>query len=619
MKYFFRILRYLKNYWGFAVLNISFNILSVIFGLFSLTMIAPFLDLLFLKTKDDYTARMAKGVPELKLSGQSAIDSFYYYFTKIIVDGGENGKISALVFICVLVVIIMFLKNLFRYLAMYYLAPIRNGVVKDIRNEIFGKSLQLPLSYYSEQRKGDIMSRMTADVQEIEWSIMSSLEMIFRDPISIVLSLIAMVFLSLQLTLFVFILLPITGFLIGRIAKSLKRTSSQGKAKMGLLLSIMEETLSGLRIIKGFNAEKVTDTKFQKENLAYTNLMIRMYRKTDLASPLSEFFGVLVLVVVMYFGGILTLSEHAPLSGTNFIVFIAIFSQLIPPAKSFTSAYYNIQKGIASTERVSQILDADLSIKECADPKTIKSFEKEIEYRNISFVYREGETGMVLNNINLKVIKGKTIALVGQSGSGKTTMADMLPRFYDPSSGGIFIDGIPIKDCKMADLRGLLGIVTQESILFNDSVYNNIAFGIKYENEEQVIAAAKIANAHDFIMEMANGYHSNIGDRGSKLSGGQRQRLSIARAVLKNPPILILDEATSALDTESERLVQDALNKLMKNRTSLVIAHRLSTIQHADEIIVLQKGEIIERGKHHELLSKEGAYKRLHDLQTFVP
>ena len=615
MKNFFGILRYVNGYWKYAILNIVFNILSVVFSLFSLSMVAPFLNLLFL-TSDAELAKQLSNVPmEFSFSVKSFIEYINHYLAQIIIT---KGKIDALVFICVLVTIVMFIKNFFRYLAMYFLAPIRNGVVKDLRNEMFNKTLVLPMAYYSEERKGDIMSRMTADVQEIEWSIMNSLEMIFRDPLNIVFFLITMVYMSPQLTLFVFILLPLTGLVIARIARSLRRTSTTTKEKMGVLLSMIEETLSGLRIIKAFNAEKSVSRKFYDENDSYTNLMIRMYRKVDLSSPLSEFLGTAVMMIIMYFGGKLVLGESHSLSPEIFITYIIIFSQLIPPAKSFTTAYYNIEKGLASAERISKITNAEVSIKESIDPKSINSFEKEIEYQNVSFAYREGEVGWVLKNINVKIQKGKAIALVGQSGSGKTTMADILPRFYDPSQGKVLIDGIDIKEAKIFDLRKLLGVVTQESILFNDTVLNNIAFGINNVKKEDVIEAAKIANAHDFIMQMPDGYQSNIGDRGSKLSGGQRQRLSIARAILKNPPILILDEATSALDTESEKLVQDALNKLMKNRTSIIIAHRLSTIQHADEIIVLQKGEIIERGNHSDLLSKNGTYKKLYDLQLFV-
>ncbi|HRH01406.1 MAG TPA: ABC transporter transmembrane domain-containing protein [Bacteroidia bacterium] len=617
MKLYFRILRYIKPYTGYAILNAGFNILFVVFSLFSLTMIAPFLDLLFLKSNDDYTARIAKGAPELKLNISSLIDNFYYSLTEMIVDP-NRGKVYTLVFICMLVVIMFFLKNLCRYLALYFIAPIRNNVVRDIRNEIYAKIIELPLSYYSEERKGDIMSRMTSDVHEIEWSIMKSLEAVFRDPISIIIFMVTLVIMSPQLTLFVFILLPIAGVLIASLGKSLKRTSVKSKDTLGELISTIEETISGLRIIKAFNADKPSRARFASINQEYTKLMIRIYRKTDLSSPMSEFLGTCVMVVVMYFGGKLVLDDHPTLNASVFITYIAIFSQVIPPARSFTDAYYNIQKGIASAERIAKILDADITIQEAKDAKSIHSFSTSIEYKNVSFAYLRGDTGYALKNINLKIEKGKTIALVGQSGAGKSTLVDILPRFYDPSEGEVLIDGIPHTHYKITDLRGLMGNVTQESILFNDTVFNNIAFGIAHANEQDVIAAAKIANAHDFIMQIEGGYQSNIGDRGSKLSGGQRQRLSIARAVLKNPPILILDEATSALDTESERLVQDALSNLMKNRTSLIIAHRLSTILHADEIIVMSKGEIIERGTHLELLAKNGAYKKLSDMQAFV-
>ena len=580
-------------------------------------MVAPFLNLLFIKDTSDYAAQLAKGEPQLILSIESIIDFLYYHFAKII---EEQGKVDALIMICVFVISIMFFKNTFRYLALFFLSPIRNGVVKDIRNSVYEKTLNLPLSYFSDERKGDIMSRITTDVQEVEWSIMSSLEMLIVNPINIIVFLIAMIYMSPELTLFVAVLLPLTAFIIGRIAKSLKRTSSKSKETLGILFSVMEETLSGLRIIKGFNAEERIANKFKEGNQHYAKIMTRMYRKIELASPMSEFMGISVLVVIMYFGGQLVLGASPTLSGEAFVTYIIFFSQLISPAKAFTTAYYNVQKGVASTERIQEILNADITIKEAENPISIKTFEKEIEFRNVSFSYTRNdvEEGYVLKDINLKVKKGQTVGLVGQSGSGKTTLANMIPRFYDSSAGEILIDGIPIKNIKLKDLRNLLGIVSQESILFNETVFNNIAFGFENVSEEQVIRAAKIANAHDFIMEMEQGYQTNIGDMGNKLSGGQRQRLSIARAVLKNPPILILDEATSALDSGSEKLVQDALNKLMQNRTSIVIAHRLSTIQTADEIVVLERGKIIEQGSHSSLLSAAGIYKKLHELQVVI-
>lgn len=608
MKNYFRLLRYVKSYKGYALLNILFNMLSVIFSLVSLTMVIPFLNVLFSQSSEFH--------PEpWSFSPKVLFANFNYYLSEYIV---ANGKMEALILICVLVIVLFFLKNFFRYLAMYFIAPIRNGVVRDLRNGMYEKVLFLPLSYFSDERKGDLISRMTSDVQEIEWSIMQSLEVIFREPLTILLFLGTMITISPQLSIFVFVLLPVAGLLIGQIGKSLRRTSAKSQAKMGVLLSTIEETLSGMRIIKAFTSELFSMEKFGKINDEYRRLMTRLYRKRDLSSPLSEFLGAMVMVVVIYFGGKLVLDGSSRLEPAMFIAFIVIFSQLIPPAKSFTEAYSNVQRGLASVDRINKILYAEVTIRDKEHALQIADFNHAIEYRDVSFAYHQGGTGWVLHNVNLKIEKGKTIALVGQSGSGKTTLADLLPRFYDLEEGEILIDGENVKDYKLADLRGLMGIVTQESILFNDTVLNNIAFGMPNVKEEDVMAAAKIANAHDFIMQMPEGYQTNIGDRGGKMSGGQRQRISIARAVLKNPPILILDEATSALDTESERLVQDALTHLMQNRTTLVIAHRLSTIQHADEIIVMQKGEILERGKHFELLQNGGVYKKLYDLQTFV-
>jgi subfamily B ATP-binding cassette protein MsbA len=616
MKTYFRIIQLVKPYWGYALMNVVMNMCSVVFNLFSLTMVAPFLDLLFLKSDADYAEKLANGAPELTLSVDALVDGFYYYFTSIIVDP-ERGKLYALMLICSLVVIMFFCKNLCRYLAMFFLAPVRNGVVKDMRNSMHRKVMDLPLSYYSDERKGDIISRMTSDTQEIEWSVMSSLEAAFREPLTIVLFLITMVVISPQLTLFVFILLPVTALLITRVGKSLKRTSVRSKEHLGSLLSIMEETLSGLRIIKAFNAERTVQEKFEDTNNDYTRTTIRMYRKVDLASPMSEFLGASVLVVVMYFGGKLVLGADESLSASMFITFIAVFSQIIPPSKAFTNAFYNIQKGIASAERINRIMDAENDIFDREDAVELDGFNSVVEYHDVCFSYKGERSEQVLTDIKLKIPKGKTIALVGQSGSGKTTLADMLPRFYDPVKGKITLDGLNIKDAKLRSLRKLIGVVSQESILFNDTVANNIAFGYKDATPAQIEEAARIANAHEFIMDLPNGYDTNIGDRGGKLSGGQRQRISIARAVLKNPPILILDEATSALDTESERLVQEALTKLMANRTTLVIAHRLSTIQHADEIIVMNRGCIEERGTHEQLLEKRGLYRKLYDLQSF--
>jgi subfamily B ATP-binding cassette protein MsbA len=605
MKRLFEILRYIKSYPGFAALNVTFNLLSVFFNLFSLTMIIPFLQLLFDKT------RLVYEKPELSLTTESITTWFNYQVSSIII---ERGEVNALLFISIMVVVLFFFKNLCRYLAMFFLAPLRNKVVRDIRNDIYRRILILPLAYFSEQRKGDIMSRITNDVMNIEWSIMQSLEMIFREPVTILIFLVTLFTISPTLTIFVLVLLPVTGILIAYIGKSLKRTSARSQRQLGTILSIVEETISGLRIIKGFNAIETIDEKFREQNNKLTITMTRLFRKRDMASPMSEFLSTLVLVVILWFGGQLVLSEDSSLQPTVFIFYVVVFSQLIVPAKAFTEAYYNIQKGAASAERISEIIKADEVITEKPNAISKTDFNESLEFIDVSFAYQNEP---VLKNINLKIKKGRMIALVGASGSGKSTLVDLMPRFYDCLQGEVIIDGIPIKDLRIDNLRGLMGIVTQETILFNDTVFNNIAFGLKGVTRDQVVAAAKIANAHEFIHNMPDGYDTNIGDRGVKMSGGQRQRLSIARAVLKNPPIMILDEATSALDTESERLVQDALFKLMKNRTSVVIAHRLSTIQNADEIVVLDKGEIVERGNHDDLIKKQGVYKKLIDLQSF--
>ncbi len=606
MKKLGRILRYVIPYWVYALLNILFNILSVLFSLFSFALFIPVLQMLF------KTTEIPKSAPHFSIMNFQTIKANFYYEIGHLIR--QYGDIKVLMYISILIVVLFFLKNLFRYLGMFFLAPIRNGVIKDIRNDMYSKILILPLSYYTEQRKGDIISRMTSDVQEIEWSIMSSLEAVFREPITIIAYVITLFIFSSSLTVFVLVLLPISGYLIGSIGKSLKRTSVKGQRKMGEILSIIEETIGGLRIIKAFNAIESAGENFQDTNIKYTRLMIKLYRKRDLASPLSEFLGTLVLVVVLWFGGRMVLSSNPTIDAAAFLVYLTICSQLLPPAKSMTTAFYNIQKGAASVERIEHVLNADEVIIEKSDAIHIKKFNKNIEYKNVSFSY-EKET--ILDNINLIIPKGKTIAIVGASGGGKTSMLNLLPRFYDTNKGQILIDGIPIKDYIISDIRGLMGIVTQETILFNDSVFNNIALGTKNVTKKDVISAAKVANAHEFILNLPDAYDTNIGDRGTKLSGGQKQRISIARAVLKNPPILILDEATSSLDTESERLVQQAIENLMKNRTSIVVAHRLSTIQFADEIVVLNKGKIVERGSHNELLKLNGEYKKLYDMQSF--
>lgn len=603
MKDFIRVLNFVKPYWIYGVFNVLFNILTVLFSLVSITMIIPFLGLLFGTQQKVYQA------PPLSLNADSIKENFYFLITEII---DEKGQVEALFFVCGLVLTMFFLRNLFRYLALFCLSPIRNGVVRDMRDELHKKVLTLPLAFYTEKRKGDIVSRMTADLVEIEWSIMSSLEMIFKDPLNIIIFLITLVALSPQLTIFVAILFPITGFLIARIGKSLKKSSQKGQSKMGDLLSIIDENISGLRMIKAFNSETKSQQSFQKNSDEYRSVMTKLLRKKDLSSPMSEFLSTIVLVCVMWFGGQLVLGRKSDLSPEEFIGYIVIFSQIIPPAKSFTNAFYHIQKGSASAQRIVEILDTENPIKDPINAVSKTSFETSIEMKNIFFQY---EDAVVSNNISFAIKKGQTLAIVGESGSGKSTIANFLPRFYDVDKGEVLIDNTNIKDISLQDLRSLMGIVSQESILFNDSVFYNITMGQENAKLEEVIEAAKTANAHEFIEEMSQGYQTKVGDRGNKLSGGQKQRIAIARAIFKNPPILILDEATSSLDTKSEKLVQDALKKLMKNRTSLVIAHRLSTIQNADNILVLKKGKVVEQGNHNDLLEQNGIYKSLHDFQ----
>ena len=606
MHYFLRILKYIKPYTSFAILNIVSNIISILFSLVSLTMVIPFLGILFGTQAKVYNPQ------PLSFSAAAIKDNFYAIISSTI---DEKGKVDALLFICILVLITFFFRNLFRYLALYFLTPIRNGIVHDLRMDLHKKIISLPLPFFTEKRKGDLTARLTSDLVEIEWSIMSSLEMIFKDPLNIIIYLITLIIISPQLTVFVVILFPVTGIIIGVIGRSLKKSSDRGQNKMGDLLSIIDENISGLRIIKAFNAEKHINKNFEKESTEYKSIMTKLLRKKDLSSPMSEFLSTIVMVAVMWFGGQLVLSGNGSLSAEEFIGYILIFSQIIPPAKSLTTSYYHIQKGSAAAERIYEILDTENEITDVENPKHIKLLNNTIEFKNLSFKYENTE---VLSNINFSIGKGKMVALVGQSGGGKSTLADLLARFYDIQSGEILIDNNNIKEIALADLRSLMGIVSQESILFNDTIYNNIRLGKIDATEDEVIAAAEVANAHHFILETENGYQTNIGDRGNKLSGGQKQRLSIARAILKNPEILILDEATSSLDTESEKLVQEALENLMHSRTSLVIAHRLSTIKKADEIIVLERGKIIERGTHQQLIAQNGHYRKLSDLQSFA-
>lgn len=605
MKDFFKILkRFLPPYMGEVFTSFVYNILAAIFGVFSFVLIQPVLEILFDK------AQPVQDIVPWEFTMDALKNNFYFYSTQVM---NGYGKDSALLFVGVFLIVASLLKVGFTYLGSYHMVNIRNGVVRDIRTKIYQKIVNLPIPFFSDEKKGDIIARSTGDVQEVENSIMNSLDMFIKNPILIIVALVVMIGMSAKLTLFVFVLLPIAGGIIGRIGRTLKSSSRRGQDRMGDLLATIEETLSGLRIIKAFTAEKKVSEKFYNENNDYRRIMNSLMRKRVLAHPVSEFLGTVVIVIVLWYGGRLILNGESSLSGASFIAYLVVFYSIINPAKAFSKALYSIQKGMAAMDRIDQILDAESTIIEKPNATSVDSFKKGIEYKNVTFSYN-GEK-KVLKNVQLEIPKGKTVALVGQSGSGKTTFVDLLPRFYDVNEGGILVDGVDIRDYKMKDLRNLMGNVNQESILFNDTIFNNIAFGVEDATMEDVIEAAKIANAHDFITATENGYDTNIGDRGSKLSGGQRQRLSIARAVLKNPPIMILDEATSALDTESERLVQDALDKLMQNRTSLVIAHRLSTVKNADLICVFNEGEIVERGTHEELITKNGTYKKLYDMQ----
>jgi subfamily B ATP-binding cassette protein MsbA len=537
--------------------------------------------------------------------------NLYYYLTQF---RNEYGPGLSLLVVGLCVSFGTMLKVGFAYLGAYETVFIRNSVVRDIRQQIYNKILRLALPFFTEEKKGDIMARISGDVAEVENSIMASLDMFLKNPVLIFVFLVSMLIMSPSLTGFILIVLPVTGFVIGRVGKSLKKVSREGQDKMGQMMSIIEETLGGLRIIKAFNAEKKMESRFNNEAGLYRTIMNRLMWRRELAHPLSELLGTLVIVIVVWFGGTLILNRNSELTGSEFIAFLAIFYQIINPAKAFTNALYSIQKGMAAMDRIDLILKADVTIPENPGALAVETLSDAIEYRNVGFAYNDK---LVLKNISVKIPKGKTMALVGQSGSGKTTLVDLLPRFYDVQEGQVLVDGVDIRELKLHDLRNLMGNVNQEAILFNDTIFNNIAFGVESATRETVEAAARVANAHEFIMDTEMGYDTVIGDRGSKLSGGQRQRISIARAILKNPPILILDEATSALDTESERLVQDALEKLMKNRTSLVIAHRLSTIKNADFICVLHKGAIVETGTHDELLALNGRYTKLHQMQMF--
>ena len=615
MKEFIRILqRFVPPYKSNMVWNIVFNVLSAILNLFSFALIIPILQILFKINEEVYTYMPWSFEPSSweswKGLAEAGKNNFFWYITNLIET--EGGSFTLIV-LGVFLVIMTFLKVATMYLAFFHMIPIRTGVVRDIRNQINNKITQLPLGFFSEERKGDIIARISGDVNEIENSIMSSLDMLFKNPILIFIYLTGMILISWQLTVFVLVLLPLAGYIMGQVGKKLKRKSLLGQQQWGDLMSQIEETLSGLRIIKAFNAESKIRNRFEKSNDIFRRTTMKIYRRQQMAHPMSEFLGTAAIVIVLWYGGTLILANNSPIDAPTFIYYLVIFYSIINPAKDLSKSVYAIQKGLASMERVDKILKAESDINDPIDPKPI-SLQKQIEYKNVWFKY---QNDWVLKNVNLTIPKGKTVALVGQSGSGKSTLVDLLPRFYDVNEGSITIDGTDIRESTLYDLRGLMGNVNQEAILFNDSFFNNISFGVKNATLEQVKEAARIANAHEFIMASEQGYETNIGDRGGKLSGGQRQRISIARAILKNPPILILDEATSALDTESERLVQEALENLMKNRTTIVIAHRLSTIRNADEICVMHGGEIVERGTHDALLVLDGFYKKLCDMQQF--
>ncbi|MBN8858719.1 MAG: ABC transporter ATP-binding protein [Sphingobacteriales bacterium] len=599
MKKYSRIFQYLGSFKGDIVLYFVTTILSIVFSIVSLGMLMPFFDLIFKGDDAGLAPRMDSPLT--------------VYIRKLLVLWvGDLNPIGALGFICVIIIISIFLKNLFLYLSFVILNPIKNKIIHKLREELYDKILRLPIGYFTEKRKGDLISRITNDVSEVEASLVGALEGWIRDPLTILVNFVVLFYISPQLTIAILVCIPVVGFILGRISRSLKRQSNEAAIRLGESLSVLDETLNGLRVIKAFNIEGLLRKRFGKINDELYEAKNKITRRRDLASPMSEFLGVLVFVGILWFGGQLVLGGKLSLTPSMFIGYLALFYNIINPVKTLSTSFSNMQKGSSAIVRIEEILKTRITVDDNPNGKQLHSFENKIEFRDATFAY---EDAVILHNINLTIEKGKTIALVGSSGAGKSTLADLVPRFHDVTGGEVLIDGTNIKDYSLQSVRSLMSIVTQEPILFNDTIANNIALGNPEATEEEIIHAAKIANAHEFIIKKDQGYNSNIGDRGSKLSGGERQRLTIARAVLKNPPILILDEATSSLDTESERLVQDAINNLMEDRTSIVIAHRLSTVRHADEILVLQKGVIAERGTHDQLLAYNGIYKRLVDMQ----
>ena len=597
MKNLSKMLRYLADYKGKIALYFIVILLSVVFSLFSFTMLAPVLQVLFVEAQEPV------------FSGGNVINRITSAFNEIIL---KQDKLTALTYAVIIVVIFTILKNMFIYLALAILNPLRQAVLRRLRNDMFVKMLSLPIGFFTEERKGDLISRMTNDITEVEVSIMSVLESFIREPITITITLVSMVLISPQLTVFLVVLLPVAGIIIGRIGKSLKKPSNLAQEQLSNMLGVIDETLAGMRVVKAFNAERHQHLRFTEINNLLFRTRNRISARREIASPLSETMGIIVVSIILWYGGRLIFSGETSLTGPWFITYIGLFYQVINPLKNLSTALYNVQKGTAALDRIEQLLSVENTIKELPGAKTISSFNNEIEFRNVTFNYGDKK---ILDNVNLSVKKGKTVALVGASGAGKSTLVDLVPRFHDVSGGEILIDGVNIKEYRLFELRKLMGVVSQEPILFNDTIYNNITLGTGGASQQQVEDAARIAHAHNFITAKPDGYQTFVGDRGARLSGGERQRVTIARAVLKNPPILILDEATSSLDTESERIVQDAINKLMENRTCIVIAHRLSTVQHADEILVLEKGQVMERGNHTELINKNGLYKKLVDMQ----
>ena len=600
MKKISRLLNYLADYKGKIGLYFLFNLLSIMFGLFSFSLIPVVLNILF------NTTPVAK--PVVKAPSIGAIEHAKEYFSNLLV---QNDRLTTLAYFCIIVVVATVLKNLFLYLALYILNPLRNAVLRRLRDDLFTKTLSLPIGFFTEEKKGDLISRMTNDINEVELSIMAVLEVFIREPLTIIFFLGYMIYSSYQLTIVLLIGLPIAGLIIGRISKSLRKSSNIAQEQLGNMLGVIDETLVGMRVLKAFNAEGQQHLRFMKLNNLLFRTRNNIAARRELASPLSETMGVIVVSIILWIGGKMVFAGDG-FSAAAFIGYIVAFSQIINPFKNLSSAFYNVQKGSSALDRIEHLLSVENTITEVANPKPLPSFSSNITFKNVGFSYGDKK---ILEGIDLVIEKGKTVALVGASGAGKSTLADLIPRFHDVSKGEILIDGINIKECRLDDLRRLMGVVSQDPILFNDTIYNNITLGTGGASQERVEEAARIANAHNFITQKADGYQTVAGDRGARLSGGERQRVTIARAVLKNPPILILDEATSSLDTESERIVQDAINNLMKNRTCIVIAHRLSTVQHADEIIVMEKGRIVERGTHTGLLSKNGIYKNLVEMQ----